>query len=335
MEFWGTIGPSCADTMMLKNMVGAGMTGIRMNLSHGSLQEHLDWIRMIHEAGVPDLLIDLQGPEMRVGTLAQPVALETGSRFELKAALPEEAVPLPVIPCPSALIRVLLPGQELLLDDGKILAHVISSDAGLAECVTDRGGLLRSRKSIAAPGLTIDLPTLTDEDLENLRTASGCGVTCVMLPFVRGIRDIRNLKQALSACGASGIRIYAKIENMAGVHALPEFIDEVDHVVIARGDLGNDMPLWELPGCQKRIAAQCRQAHTPFMVVTQMLDSMHTQKVPTRAEVCDIYNAVLDGAASIMLTGETAAGAYPLEAMKYLIETGRCAERDRNTFGRM
>lgn len=338
MEFWGTIGPACADAGLLKEMVREGMTGLRMNLSHGMLKDHMDWIAMIHDAGVQDLLIDLQGPELRIGTLPEPVTLEEGEHFFLKdAGILAEAVGADsprAVPCPSALIRALEPGQEVLLDDGKILAHVIRADSHTAECAVARGGVLKSRKSIAAPGLSIDMPTLTGEDLENLRAAAACGVTCVMLPFVRGIGDIRNLKKALAGYGAAHIRIYAKIENMAGVHALDEFISEVDHVVIARGDLGNDMPLWELPGCQKRIAARCRQAQTPFMVVTQMLDSMHTRAVPTRAEVCDIYNAVMDGASSIMLTGETAAGSYPLEAMRYLIRTAGYAESDREALRR-
>ncbi len=331
MEFWGTIGPACADTKLLKEMVKEGMTGLRMNLSHGMLKDHMDWIGIIHDAGVPELMIDLQGPELRTGTLPEPVLLDNGARFLLVSDSSDEDIQadtLPVISCPAALCRVLTPGQELLLDDGKLLAHVVRSDLHMAECLTDRGGVLQSRKSIAAPGLSTGSPTLTKEDIENLKMAASCGVTCVMLPFVRGIGDIRNLKQALADCGAAHIRIYAKIENMAGVHALPDFINEADHVVIARGDLGNDMPLWELPGCQKRIAAKCREAGTPFMVVTQMLDSMHTRAVPTRAEVCDIYNAVLDGASSVMLTGETAAGSYPLEAMRYLVKTAAAALRE-------
>lgn len=344
MEFWGTIGPSCADTGILKEMVREGMTGLRMNLSHGMLKDHMDWIKMVHDAGVAELLIDLQGPELRIGVLPEPVLMEQGKHFLLKGPKDIAAKALDAsdasdallreIPCPPALLCALEPGQELLLDDGKILAQVIRVGAHAAECAINRGGILQSRKSIAAPGCLVDSPALTGEDLENLRAAAACGVTCVMLPFVRGIDDIINLKQALSECGAAGIRIYAKIENQAGVHALDEFIREVDSVVIARGDLGNDMPLWELPGCQKRIAAQCRQAQTPFMVVTQMLDSMHTRAVPTRAEVCDIYNAVWDGASSVMLTGETASGSYPLEAMRYLIRTARCAERDLALSGR-
>jgi len=192
-------------------------------------------------------------------------------------------------------------------------------------CSVVRGGTLQSRKSLAAPGLTVASPTLTEEDLQNLQLAGASGVTGVMLPFVRGAEDIRTLRRALEQAGAGQIRIFAKIESLAGVQALPEFLPLVDEVVIARGDLGNAMPLWELPRCQKQLSAVCRSAGVPFMVVTQMLDSMCSRAVPTRAEVSDIYNAVADGASSVMLTGETAAGQYPVEAMEYLVRTARTA----------
>lgn len=149
-----------------------------------------------------------------------------------------------------------------------------------------------------------------------------CTGLCQRLPQAA---DIRSLRQALAEASAPQLKILAKIENLAGVQALPEFLPLVDEVVIARGDLGNAMPLWELPRCQKQLSAACRAAGVPFMVVTQMLDSMHTRAVPTRAEVSDIYNAVLDGASSLMLTGETAVGQYPVQAMEYLVRTARTA----------
>ncbi|MGN0267911.1 MAG: pyruvate kinase [Lachnospiraceae bacterium] len=415
MDYYGTIGPACADPDILKKMAEAGMTGLRMNLSHGSLSMHGDWIQMIREAVIRGLLIDLQGPELRVQGLGygrnlrvpgsedvtismdcsmqvenqEELVLETGAYVKLVSeevfvsdrVLSEEVkrqsakkmvmadasagsiTDCVMIGCPEILMDYLVPGQELLLDDGKILLKVLDGfntgnpvgtdgkaavetdiavvETNIAVVETDqadmtdiaavviRGGVLKNRKSIALPGREIPTPTLTAEDLENLRNAKAAGVTGVMLPFVRGREDILALKEALASCGAEHIRIFAKIENLAGVEALPDFVKDVDHVVIARGDLGNAMPLWELPGCQKRLAAICRQAGTPFMVVTQMLDSMHTRAVPTRAEVSDIYNAVMDGAASVMLTGETAAGSYPVEAMRYLVNTAECALQDR------
>ena len=305
MHFYGTIGPACASAGTLHRLVDAGMTGLRMNLSHGALAEHADWLAMIHAVGIPDLLIDLQGPELRVGRLTSPVTLPEGG--------------------PVQLVQAARPGQQLLLDDGKLLVEVTAAGPDALVCTVLRGGVLQSRKSIAAPGLSVPMPTLTSEDLANLRIAASCGVTGVMLPFVRGKQDILALRQALAEAGAPQIRIFAKIENLAGVQALPEFLSLVDEVVIARGDLGNAMPLWELPRCQKQLSAACRAAGVPFMVVTQMLDSMCTRAVPTRAEVSDIYNAVLDGASSLMLTGETAAGQYPVQAMEFLVRTANTA----------
>ena len=186
MEYYGTIGPACADSDTLQNMVEAGMTGIRMNLSHGSLAEHADWLELIHRAGIPELLIDLQGPELRIGRLTEPVFLKADGPLLLGAQ---------GIPCPAALVEAAGPGQELLLDDGRLLARVDAVSGGTLHCTVLRGGLLESRKSIAAPGLEIHSPTLTAEDLQNLDMAVSCGVTGVMLPFVRGAEDLRTLRR--------------------------------------------------------------------------------------------------------------------------------------------
>ena len=317
MDFYGTIGPACAELSTLQQMIRAGMTGLRMNLSHGSLAEHADWLELIRKAGIRTLLIDLQGPELRIGRLASPLTLSEGQQVFLGTG---------GIPCPACLLDAITPGQKLLLDDGKLLLRVNAVDTAL-HCTVLRGGLLQSRKSIAVPGVEVPSPTLTDEDLQNLRVAADCGVTGVMLPFVRSAEDIRTLRAALENAHAGQIQIFAKIENLAGVRTLPEFLPLVDQVVIARGDLGNAMPLWELPAAQKRIEAQCRKAGKPFMVVTQMLASMEQNPVPTRAEVSDIFNAVADGAAAVMVTGETAVGKWPVEVIRYLSNTVQAAER--------
>ena len=150
-----------------------------------------------------------------------------------------------------------------------------------------------------------------------------------MQPFVRSGEDLRTLRDALDQAGCGALRIYAKIENQRGMDRLPEILLEADEIVIARGDLGNAMPLWMLPAAQKKIAAACRAANKPFMVVTQMLASMEHSPVPTRAEVSDVFNAVLDGAASVMVTGETAVGEYPVNVIRYLADTVNAAERYR------
>lgn len=322
VQIYGTLGPACSDTETLARLFAAGMTGVRLNLSHIGLPGAAEQIEHLHAAArrrgvTPQLLIDMQGPELRVGALPAPLALEDGADLRLGAD----------VPLPAAVLPHLTPGQEVLLDDGKLLLRVLEPlpDGALAR--VERGGVLRSRKSAALPGVDVRLPAMTDSDRENLRLAAGCGVTGVMQPFVRGREDLEAVRSALDAAGGQGIRLFAKIENLDGVEKLPELIPAADEIVIARGDLGNSGPLWKLPALQKRIAAACRKAGRPFMVVTQMLASMEQNPVPTRAEVSDIFNAVLDGAASVMVTGETAVGRHPVEAMEYLTRTVWEAEK--------
>ena len=323
MDFYGTLGPACQEEAVLYQMFQEGMTGLRLNLSHKPLAACSDWIAQMYQAaeraGVEaQLLIDLQGPELRVGQFEEPLTLEEGQLWSVsQLKLPESTIPY------------LIEGQPVLLDDGKLLAKVVGAQSVGTEGMEDplvqivRGGRLASRKSIALPGVTVPSPTLTQADLENLQVASQYGVTGVMLPFVRSAQDLITLREALQAAGAPEIRIYAKLESMEGVHMLEELLPYTDEIVIARGDLGNCMDLWQLPAVQKKVAAVCRRAGKPFMVVTQMLASMEHMAVPTRAEVSDIFNAVLDGASSVMVTGETAVGEYPVEVMKYLVKTSQ------------
>ena len=318
LRIYGTLGPACADENILAAMLRAGMTGLRLNLSHTTLEEARGLLAAYHRAGAacglsPELLIDMQGPELRIGALPAPLRLEVGAL----------APALPFPPAVAEAISAAPAGQELLLDDGKLLLQK-EGDGALR---VRRGGLLTGRKSVALPGLRIESPALTQTDLQNLARAAECGVTAVMQPFVRGPGDLKALRQALDRAGCGKLRVLAKVENAEGVRALETLIPCCDEIVIARGDLGNAVPLWELPGLQKRIAAACRRAGRDFMVVTQMLDSMTHRPVPTRAELSDVFNAVLDGAASVMVTGETASGDYPVEVIRYLVNTVREAEK--------
>ena len=185
--------------------------------------------------------------------------------------------------------------------------------------------MLKSRKSLAILGVEPDTPALTAEDLEDLDQAGRWGVTHILQPFVRGAEDLLTVRQALDRRGLARVKIMAKIENRTGLDKLDDIIAGADEICIARGDLGNSMPLWQLPRVQKDIAERCRAAGRPFCLVTQLLWSMEQRPVPTRAEVLDIYNGVLDGAESLMLTGETAAGRYPVQAMDYLVRTAGTA----------
>lgn len=323
VRIYGTLGPACADRETLGEMFRAGMDGLRLNLSHTDLKDAAGLLAAFRAAAAdcglrPELLIDMQGPELRVGALAAPLPLTAGD------ALAPEAIPFPKEVREA--LAAAKPGQELLLDDGKLLLTLERDGAGPRLRVL-RGGLLESRKSVALPGCEIQTPALTERDRAQLRDAGSCGVTAVMQPFVRGPEDLLELRRALAEAGCPRLRVLAKIENRAGIERLAELIPCCDEIVIARGDLGNAMELWELPGVQKRIAAACRAAGRDFMVVTQMLDSMTHRPVPTRAEVSDVFNAVLDGAASVMVTGETAAGEYPAQTIRYLANTVREAER--------
>lgn len=329
MEYYGTLGPARGSVQTLKEMLAAGMTGVRLNLSHGDLEENGHWIRMVQEAGRElhsqvQILMDLRGPELRLGRFKEEIQAEEGSWLVLGDG---------GLPVPEEALAYVCPGDRILIDDGKV---ELEAEAGAAPSAGGcritarvvRGGLIKSGKSLAIEGKAVPMPTLTESDRKNIRAAVSYGITGVMLPFVRNKEDLLVLREALKEAGAGEIQVFAKIENMQGVEAIKELLPYCDHVVIARGDLGNAMPLWKLPGVQKRLARECREAGKPFMVVTQMLDSMHERAVPTRAEVLDIYNAVLDGASSLMLTGETAAGSYPVQAVEYLVNTGEEALRD-------
>ena len=320
-DIYGTLGPACADVETLEKMFEAGMTGIRLNLSHVTLKKAAHQVEALHTAagrcGVKaKLLIDMQGPELRLGTFETEPELIEGETL----ILGEGGIAMPEIVLPY-----LVPGQELLLDDGRLLLEML--DKRRARVI--RGGILKSRKSIALPGSKIHPPTMTAEDMENIRDAKEFGVTGVMQPFVRDAEDLKAVRAALNAAGGEDIALFAKIENMDGVEHLDELLPHSDEIVIARGDLGNAMPLWELPAVQKRISAKCRDAGKNFMVVTQMLYSMEKSPVPTRAEVSDIFNAVYDGYSSVMVTGETAVGKYPVEVIKYLSNTAKEAEKYR------
>lgn len=301
-------------------MFDAGMTGIRLNLSHSSLEASQSWIHYYFDAarqtGTPKkLMIDLIGPELRIGDLEGSMGLSGGAHVILGYA---------GIQAPKEIFPYIKKNQEILLDDGKIK---LIAEQKISEfswrCRIICGGVLTAHKSIALPGCSINNPTLTEADLKNLAVAKQYKVTDVMLPFVRNKADLIILREALKENNCEDIRIFAKIENMTGVEHLEELIPYCDYIVIARGDLGNAMPLSKLPRVQAHIAQVCREHKKDFMVVTQMLDSMIRNPYPTRAEVNDIYHAVTQGAKALMLTGETAHGKYPVEAMKMLVDTAK------------
>lgn len=328
-EIFGTFGPACASEEILQQMVEAGVTGMRLNLSHVSLPASENYIKayqsVAEKAGVkPQILMDMQGPELRVGTLRAPVCLQENgvvllcASEEYETALEKNKVDKILVP--KEIIEALSVGDEVLLDDGKILLQVTES-ANVVSAKVLRGGILSSAKSIKIKDKYISMSPLTDHDIKNIKVAKEYGIAALMQPFVLSGEDLRKVRCALKKYGAEEIKIFAKIENQLGVENLQDILPEADVIVIARGDLGNDMPLWELPRVQKQIEEACKAANKPYIVVTQMLASMEQNPIPTRAEVSDIFHAVYHGAWGVMVTGETAIGMYPVEVIRYLVNT--------------
>ena len=328
-QIYGTFGPACGSKEILKKMIEMEMTGMRLNLSHTTLAESEKYIRdyqtVAEEMGVePQILIDMQGPELRIGTLEENLELETGDEIILGNLQNEN-----LIPVPQAVVEAVEMDDDILLDDGKILVRVTSVNQGFSfTAEVMRGGVLFSHKSIKVIGKNIVLPPLTELDVANIKVAKDYGVTALMQPFVLSGEDLGYVRSVLKNYDAEHIQIFAKIENQLGVENIESILPEADVIIIARGDLGNDMPLWELPRVQKRIEDACHKADKPYIVVTQMLASMEHNSVPTRAEVSDIYHAVYHGAWGVMLTGETAVGNYPVEAIRYLANTADVAKED-------
>lgn len=318
IKCYGTLGPACADTALLAEMLRQGMAGVRLNLSHGMLAQRQAWIEQLFAAGAsvgvsPELIIDTRGPELRVLGLEKELNLPAGTVFTLNE---DFRVPL-------RLIEVLVSGDSLLLDDGKLLASVeeVCASAGQARCRVVRGGVLKPGKSVAAVGKTVDMPALTQEDLINIADAKKFGVTGLMQPFVRSGADLAAVRRALDDAGCDSVKIFAKIEDCNGLRRLHELMDYADCIVVARGDLGNSLGLVNIPAAQKYIAAECAAAGKSCMVATQLLSSMETNPVPLRAEISDMFNAVLDGIDRLLVTGETAVGKYPVEVISCMRQT--------------
>ena len=334
-QIFGTFGPACDSEEILEKMIDTGMTGMRLNLSHTTLTKCAEKIQYYRKAakncGVePQILIDMKGPELRIGSMKDSLQLtETLAEVLLCSLENYEFVQdvSHVIPVPQEVMDILEAGDEVLLDDGKLLLKIDfeKKEKGVLAKVL-RGGFLQSGKSIKVIGKQVSMPPLTKHDIENIKLATQYGITALMQPFVLNGEELKYVRSVLKEHGAGQVQIFAKIENLTGVENLESIIPEADVIIIARGDLGNDIPLWELPRVQKYIEETCKKHQKPYIVVTQMLASMEEHPVPTRAEVSDIYHAVYHGAWGVMLTGETAVGKYPIEAIRYMTNTAAQAE---------
>ncbi len=314
-----TIGPASSPSQIMGKMIQGGMNVARLNFSHGTREEHAEVIRNIRDfSAVLDIpvaiLIDLPGPKPRTGRLKKRrVHIKEGDTLSLTSerVLGDEhriSVDFP------ALFNDIRAGDLVFLNDGAIQLKVISTTDIEVKSKVVVGGLLSDNRGINVPGVKLNVPSVTSEDLENLAFAVEQGVDFVAISFVRSVADVLEIKQILQE-KRGNIPLIAKIEKHEGVNDIDRIIAEADGIMIARGDLGIEIPLRKVPIVQKEIIRKCNQAGKPVIVATQMLESMVDAMRPTRAEVSDVANAIFDGTDAVMLSAETAAGKYPVRAV--------------------
>jgi len=310
-----------------------GMNVARVNFSHGTHQDHAKVIKYIRKAAkkykysVP-VLMDLQGPKIRVGQMKDGAQeLKTGSSIKITAEDVEgtsKVVPIDY----KGLIREAEEGNTILLDDGLLEFKVTAQLPDSLEAKVVVGGTLKSRKGVNLPNVKISVPSLTEKDIKDLAFGIKQGVDIIALSFVRTAKDVRDIISRVRAAGSQA-SIIAKIEKPEALDVIDEIIEEADGIMVARGDLGIEIPTEQVPVVQKMIIEKCRSAGKPVITATQMLDSMITNPRPTRAESSDVANAVLDGTDAVMLSGETAAGAFPMEAVNVMDRICRSIEDNR------
>ncbi len=313
-----TLGPASSDRSTIKALFEAGVDVFRLNFSHGSHEDHRKRLQLIRdiEAEVQrpiGVLLDLQGPKLRIATFAAgPVRLEEGAAFglDLDAATPG-TVNRVALPHPE-IFAALKPGTCLLLDDGRIRLRVQHCGADFADTIVEIGGLLSERKGVNVPDVVLPVSAMTAKDRRDLDFGLELGIDWVALSFVQRPEDIREVRAIVGDRAA----IVAKLEKPAAIALLDDIVEASDAVMVARGDLGVELPAEQVPALQKRIVRACRKAGKPVIVATQMLESMVTAPVPTRAEASDVATAIYDGADAVMLSAESASGAWPVEAVR-------------------
>jgi pyruvate kinase len=323
-----TLGPASDSRERLRALIEAGVNAVRFNLSHGSHAEHSEraWLarEIASDVGHPVALIaDLQGPKLRIGELAEPVVLRTGDNVTVCAEESASDGELPI--APAVIGDVLKPGHDVLIDDGLVRLHVDEVEGGRASCVIVVGGLVSSHKGVNLPGVPVPIPSLTRKDVADLEWAVETGVDFVALSFVRSPADVRDLRALLEQAG-SHAHVIAKIEKAEAVDVLDDVLEETDAVMVARGDLGVEIGPALVPLVQKRIIQKALERGKPVITATQMLETMVHSPEPTRAEASDVANAILDGTSAVMLSGETAVGEYPVEAVAYMDRIARAVE---------
>ena len=334
-----TLGPATDREGVLRKMLTSGMNVARFNFSHGSHEEHLGRLKALRalreELDLPvAAMLDTRGPEIRLKTFADgSVQLRTGQTFTLTTQdiVGDEttcAITYGELP------QDVKPGDIILLDDGLVRLTVQESTATTIRCVVENDGVMKDRKGVNVPNVRLSMPYMSQRDREDILFGVEQGFDYIAASFVRTAADVRELRQLLDSCN-SNIRIIAKIENQEGVSNLPDILAAADGIMVARGDMGVEIDFTEIPVIQKEIIAQCVACGKPVITATQMLDSMMEHPRPTRAEITDVANAIYDGTSAIMLSGETAAGKYPVEAIRTMDAIAQRTEADINYSKRM
>ncbi len=323
-----TLGPATESVDSVRELITAGMDVARFNMSHGSHEDHDRRYSVVREVSEEfdrpvAILADLQGPKIRLGTFAEgPHDLATGDEFTITTddVVGDRAI------CSTTykgLAEDSAPGDRLLIDDGKIVVEVTSVEGPQVRTRVVEGGPVSNSKGINLPGVAVNVPALSEKDEEDLRWAMRTGVDLVALSFVRDPSDIEPVHRIMDEFGHR-VPVIAKLEKPQAIQNLERIVMAFDGIMVARGDLGVELPLWEVPLVQKRAVELARRRAKPVIVATQMLESMITSFRPTRAEASDVANAILDGADAVMLSGETSIGSYPIEAvetMAHIVET--------------
>ncbi len=331
-----TIGPVSESQEMMEKLVQTGMNMIRLNFSHGDYEEHGNRIRNIRAVDKKvgcntAILLDTKGPEVRLGdfenkeehyekgdivTIVREKIMGTHERFHIQ--------------CPEIFDDVEADGT-ILIDDGKVRLTILEKREGELVCRIENPGVLKSRKGCNLPGVKLSMPFVSEKDEADIRFGCQQNVDYIAASFVRSAGDVRAVRSLLDENGGKEIKLIAKIESTQGIENFEEILQLADGIMVARGDMGVEVAYEKLPGIQKRFIRRCVQSGKIVITATQMLESMITSPIPTRAEITDVANAVFDGTTAVMLSGETAAGRYPVEAVATMAKIAQQAEADQPT----
>lgn len=317
-----TLGPATSSPDMIRKMILAGMDGVRLNFSHGNYDEHEELFHSINEACMYEktplaILIDLQGPKIRIGDLSEPkIEIAAGDKIEITVDKIKGTKNL-ISTSYKELADDAQVGDPILIDDGLIRLRIIEIKERSVVCFIESGGLLKPKKGMNLPGMKLSTPSITKKDLQDLEFALTHRIDYIALSFVRSANDITNLKEWLKERKVY-VPVIAKIEKKEAVDKFEEILEAADGIMIARGDLGVELPPEEVPIIQKEVIQKCNEVGKLVITATQMLESMIENPIPTRAEASDVANAVFDGTDVVMLSGETSIGKYPLRVVQLM-----------------